>query len=180
MGECEKGEWTEGPAARRRSFRYRIARQVPLTQSGKVVVNFVEVWEYNRAGRQVCHNSFVTDFEVRAENVAVVVGIGRSRWKIENEHFNVPENQGYELEHNYGHGRQTLSMVFYLLNLSAFLTHKILEWGDQLYQQCRAQDSLRGLRTMLRSAFHLVVVESWRALLLACLNDEVEGEGASP
>jgi len=180
MGEGEKGEWSEGPAAKRRYFKYRIARQVPLTQSGKVVVNFVEVWEYNRTGKQVYHNSFVTDFEVTAENVAVVVGIGRSRWKIENEQFNVHKNHGYELEHNYGHGRQTLSMVFYLLNLLAFLTHKILEWGDQLYQQCRAQDSLRGLWTMLRSAFHLVVVASWRELLRAYLDDEVEGEGASP
>ena len=54
-----------------------------------------------------------------------MVGIGRSRWKIETEQFNVQNNQGYELEPNYGHGQQTLSMVFYLLNLLAFLAHKL-------------------------------------------------------
>jgi hypothetical protein len=36
------------------------------------------------------------------------------------------------LEHNYGHGRQTLSIVFYLLNLLAFLAHQVLEFGDRL------------------------------------------------
>ncbi|MCI0550839.1 MAG: hypothetical protein L0287_07785 [Anaerolineae bacterium] len=176
MGECERGEWEEGPVAKRRYFEYRIARQVPLSQSGKVMVNFVEVWERNRQGKQVYHNSFVTDFAVTRENVAVIVGVGRSRWKIENEHFNVHKNHGYQLEHNFGHGNQTLSMIFYLLNLLAFLTHKILEWGDRLYQQCRSRDSLRGLWEVLRSAFYLIAVGSWNELLQACLNNE----GPSP
>jgi hypothetical protein len=104
--------------------------------------------------------------------VATIIGIGRSRWKIENEQFNVHKNHGYELEHNYGHGQQTLSMVFYLLNLLAFLAHKVLEFGDRLYQQCRAGESRRGLWTMLRSAFYLVEVESWAGLLLNHLSDE--------
>jgi len=176
LSECERGAWTEGPAAKRRYFEYRIAHQVPLTQSGKVLVNFVEVWERDRSGKQIYHNSWVTDFAVTPENVAVIVGIGRSRWKIENEQFNVHKNHGYELEHNYGHGQQTLSLVFYLLNLLAFVTHQILECGDRLYQQCRAQESLRGLWEVLRSAFSLLAVGSWQELLLAYLHDE----GASP
>jgi len=171
-GECVKGEWEEGAGSKRRSFKYRIAPQVPLTQSGKVIVNFVEVWERNQEGKVIYHNSWVTDFEVTRENAATIIGIGRSRWKIENEHFNVHKNHGYELEHNYGHGQQTLSMVFYLLNLLAFLAHKVLEFGDRLYQQCRAGESRRGLWTMLRSAFYLVEVESWEGLLLNHLSDQ--------
>src|SRR5216684_3747683 len=61
--------------ARRRYFEYRIARQVPLTQSGEVLVNFVEVWERNNAGKVIYHNSWVTDFEVRPENAAIIIGI---------------------------------------------------------------------------------------------------------
>ncbi|MCW5967378.1 MAG: hypothetical protein KIT57_02595 [Blastocatellales bacterium] len=45
-------------------------------------------------------------------------------------------------------------MVFYLLNLLAFLAHKVLEFGDRLYQQCREDESRRGLG--LRSAFYLI------------------------
>ena len=172
MGETEHGQWTEGPAAKRQYFKYRIAREVPLKQKGKVLVNFVEVWEYNKAGKQVYHNSWVTDFAVTAEPVATIVGIGRSRGKIENEHFNVHKNQGYELEHNYGHGEKTLSMVFYMLNLLAFVWHKLLDYGDSLYRQCRAKDSLRGLWETLRVTFSLIEVASWEAMLGLVLNKE--------
>jgi hypothetical protein len=172
LEECVRGKWEEGPACKRRYFEYRIARQVPLTQSGEALLNFVEVWERNKEGKVIYHNSWVTDFEVRAENAAQIIGIGRSRWKIENEQFNVHKNHGYELEHNYGHGQETLSMVFYLLNLLAFLGHKVLELGDRLYGQCREGESRRGLWTLLRSAFYYVAVESWEGLLLYHLSDE--------
>ena len=76
------------------------------------------------------------------------------------------------MEHNDGHGQQTLSMVFYLLNLVAFLAHKGVEFGDRLYQQCWAGESRRGLGTRLRSAFYLVEVESWQALLRAHVREE--------
>jgi len=73
---------------------------------------FVEVWEHNRAGEPVYHNAWFTDLEVDEDNVRTVIWMGRSRWKIENEQFHVHKNHGYELEHNSGHGQQTLSMVF--------------------------------------------------------------------
>ena len=43
---------------------------------------------------------------------------GRSRWKVENETFNTLKNLGYNLEHNYGHGKQHLATV---LNTYHFL-----------------------------------------------------------
>ncbi len=170
-GEYRRGTWEEGPACNRRYFEYRMAQHVPLTHSGRVRVNFVELWERTKAGKVLYHNSWVTDFAVTPETVATLSGMGRSRWKIENEQFNVQKNHGYELEHNYGHGQQTLSMVFYLLNLLAFLAHKVLEFGDRLYQKCWAGESRRGLWAMLRSAFYLVAVESWGALLLNHLRE---------
>lgn len=145
LGDSERGPWHEGPACLRRYYEYRIVREVPLSATGKVRVTFVEVWERNREGKRLYHNSWVTDLDVDRENVAVVVSIGRSRWKIEHEQFNVQKNGGYESEHNYGHGKQTLSMVFYLLNLLAYVTHQMLEMGDRLYRQCRGQESRREL-----------------------------------
>lgn len=130
------GKWEEGASGKRRLCEYRIAAHVPLTQSGHVLVNFVEVWERSKDGQVLYHTFWVTDFAVARANVATLIGSGRSRWKIENEQFNVQKNHGYEVEHNYGHGQQTLSMVFYLLNLLAFLAHKVLEFGDRLYQRC--------------------------------------------
>ena len=165
QGECVRGTWSEGTGPRRRTFTYRTAADLALTQAGAVRVNFLEVWEQRPDSTVGYHNSWVTDFVVTLETVAAIVGIGRSRWKIENEQFNVQKNHGYELEHNYGHGQQTLSMVFYLLNLWAFLAHKLLEFGDRLYQQCRVEESRRGLWTLFRSAFYLIEFETWDAML---------------
>ena len=88
------------------------------------------------------------------------------------EQFNVHKNGGYELEHNYGHGKKTLSMNFYLLNLLAFVTHLILEQGDRLYQKCREEESLRELWNGLRSLMKTVLFENWRAMLLLYLDQE--------
>ena len=53
----------------------------------------------------------------------------------DNETFNTLKNQGYHIEHNYGHGEKNLSMMFFMLNLLAFFTHQILEFTDLLYQK---------------------------------------------
>jgi hypothetical protein len=174
-GECVRGTWEEGTGRHRRSFEYRSVADIPLTQSRAVRVNFLEVWERRPDGTVGYHNSWVTDFVVTPETVAPIVGIGRARWKIENEQFNVHKNHGYEVEHNYGHGQQTLSMIFYLLNLLAFVAHKLLEFGDRLYQQCRAGESRRGLWTLFRSAFYLIEFDSWEALLHYHLRETTAG-----
>lgn len=174
-GECGRGTWTEGSGRHRRAFAYRSVADVPLTQSGAVRVNFLEVWERRPDGTVGYHNSWVTDFLVTPATVAAIVGIGRARWKIENEQFNVHKNHGYEVEHNYGHGQQTLSMVFYLLNLLAFVAHKLLEFGDRLYQQCWAGESRRGLWTLFRSAFYLIAFDTWEALLHYHLRETTAG-----
>jgi len=176
LGACEKGQWHEGPACRRRFFTYRIARSVPLTAARRVWGTLVEVWEHDRQGQQLYHNAWFTDVEVTADNVAPIVRIGRSRWKIENEQFNVQKNHGYELEHNYGHGQQTLSMVFYLLNLLAFIAHMILERGDRLYQRCLTTTSRRELWHTLRTAMHMMLVSAWADFLLIYLDEA----GSSP
>jgi hypothetical protein len=176
LGGCEQGQWQEGPACRRRFFTYRIVRSVPLTAARRIWGTLVEVWEHDRCGQQQYHNAWFTDLEVMADNVAAIGRIGRSRWKIENEQFNVQKNHGYELEHNYGHGQQTLSMVFYLLNLLAFIAHMILERGDRLYQRCLATTSRRELWHTLRTAMHLMLVSTWADFLLIYLDEA----GSSP
>jgi hypothetical protein len=167
---------SEGPACQRKHFECRMVEQVPLSAEHKSWVTLVEVWERDRAGQLVYHNSWITDWAVRPDNVAVLVPIGRAKWKIENGQFNVQKDHGYELEHNYGHGRQTLSILFYALNLLAFVAHQILEMGDRLYQRCRQQESLRELWNGLRTVMALVLVGSWSQLLQFW----VEGGGASP
>jgi hypothetical protein len=68
-------------------------------------------------------NSFVTDLAITSDTVAELAACGRARWKIENETFNVLKTNGYNLEHNFGHGKKTLASVLVTLNLLAFAFH---------------------------------------------------------
>jgi hypothetical protein len=97
QGVSQQGQWHEGSGARRRTYTYRIVRQVPLALESPVRVTYVEVWKRTEGGELLYHNSWITDLDIEAANVAVLVTIGRTRWKIENEQFNVQKNHGYEL-----------------------------------------------------------------------------------
>jgi hypothetical protein len=52
---------------------------------------------------------------------------------------------------------------------------KLLEFGDRLYQQCRAGESRRGLWTLFRSAFYLIAFDNWEALLHYHLRETAAG-----
>jgi len=91
--------------------RFRFVNDVPLNAShSDVRVNFIEYWEMGQD--KVQHFSGVTDLRVSQRNVYRLMRGGRARWKIENETVNTLKNQGDNLEHNYGHGEQNLSVVF--------------------------------------------------------------------
>jgi hypothetical protein len=169
--QSQTGQWMEGSGARQRTYTYRLVPQVPLSLESTVRVTYVAVWEHGAKGELLYHNSWITDLDVDAANVTVVVQIGGTRWKIENEQFNVHKNHGYNLTHNYGHGQQHLSMVVYLLNLLAYVAHVVLALGDRLYQRCRAQESHRELWNALRTLVNAFLVTSWPALLAVYLDE---------
>jgi hypothetical protein len=145
---------------------YEWINEVPLNGNKNTLwVNYFEYWLVNE-GKGTYHNSWVTDFRVDRENVAELVRIGRCRWKIENETFNTLKNQGYHIEHNFGHGEKHLSINFFLLNLLAFFMHQIFELTDPLYQECRrAFGSRRNLWDHLRISIHLLIFPDWETLL---------------
>ena len=58
---------------------------------------------------------------------AEIVACGRSRWKIENESFNVLKNHGYELEHNFGHGQKSVSHSRVAVQPAVTVTHREAE-----------------------------------------------------
>ncbi len=111
-------------------------------------------------------NSWVTDIEITQKNVALLVRAGRCRWKIENECFNTLKNQGYHIEHNYGHGKKNLCFNFFLLTLIAFFFHQIFELTDRLYQTCRKEfGSKRSMWEKLRSYIRTTIFDTWEHLL---------------
>lgn len=171
QGVNQRGQWQEGSGARQRTYTYRSMPQMPLALESAVRVTYVEVWEHSASGQLLYHNRWITDLAVDPANVAVVVTIGRTRWKIETEQFNVHKNHGSELTHNYGHGQQSLSLVFYLLNLLAYGAHVLLALGDRLYQRCRAQESRRELWAAVRALINGLLGEGWAHLLRVYLEE---------
>ena len=160
--------------ARRRSFAagrtttiYRWLSEVPLRATDDALaVTWVSIEIHNATGKRTYYNSFVTDLAVNAGNVAELAACGRARWKIENETFNVLKSNGYNLEHNFGHGRETLASVLVVLNLLAFGFHTaamlgILAWRQAVVARgatCRFFEHLRTITAY-------VVFQDWDHLL---------------
>lgn len=99
-------------------------------------VNFIECQETltwtdrkNVEHREKKTYTWITDIWITKDNVKTLAKGGRARWKIENETFNTLKNQGYYLEHNYGHGDKNLSVNMVTMMFTAFLV-------DQIQQAC--------------------------------------------
>ena len=149
-----------------REHLYEWINEIPL--NGRQDAHNVNYFQYSLIvkGKVTYHNSWVTDIPVTEHNVADLVRGGRARWKIENEGFNTLKNQGYHIEHNFGHGKKNLCMTFFLLNLLAFLIHQILELTDPLYQKCRIKyGSRKEYWNQLRCTFRIMVFRNWEHLV---------------
>ena len=105
-------------------YTFRYVNDVPLNDTKNAPkVNFLECEWVEVIGKQEHRGycAWVTSHKITDENVCTIMRGGRARWKIENETFNTLKNQGYQFEHNFGHGKKNLHTVFALLLLMAFL-----------------------------------------------------------
>ena len=134
-----------------------------------MLVNMVEYWEAK--GGKVQNFSWITDIEITTGNVDKIVRGGRARWKIENETFNTLKNQGYHLEHNYGHGAENLATVFGALTFLAFLVDQIQALGCPLFKEAqnprRTKISFWGC---IRGLVTTNSIASWEALWNRIIN----------
>jgi hypothetical protein len=158
---------TEGVGSAKRIHRYRWMQGVPI-RDGKdaLIVNWLEIEIAKPNGKVTYRNSFVTDLPVTRETAAEIIACGRARWKIENETFNVLKNNGYNLEHNFGHGKDNLASLLVVLNLLAFTMHNACDLMVARWQQARQKLGARSrLFTHIWSlaAYHLF--PSWNALM---------------
>jgi hypothetical protein len=157
----------KGKSNRWEHHHYRWANQVPLTEGDDALkVNWCELTITDWAGAVRYRNSFITDWGIRADNVAGLVAAGRARWKIENESNNVLKNRGYHLEHNFGHGKKHLSSLLATMNLLAFGLHTLLELADASYRLIRATlGPRRRFFQHLEALTCYLLFESWERLM---------------
>src|SRR5262249_42294294 len=99
-------------------------------------------------------------------NVAKIMSDGRARWKTENENNNTLKRHGYNLEHNFGHGKKNASNMFVTLNLLAFLSHTLLAITSEAYQKIRkALGARKKFFEHIRTLTHYIIFPSWDNLL---------------
>ena len=82
------------------------------------------------------------------------------------ETFNTLKTKGYNLEHNFGHGKEHLASVLATMNLIAFAMHTVADLVDHAWKAARAAvgarkrffEDLRAINTYL-------VFPTWTALV---------------
>jgi hypothetical protein len=149
--------------------RFSFVNQMPLNKSNPdILVNFIEYWEIGKDKTQ--HFCWVTDFTITELNVFTIMRGGRARWKVENETFNTLKNQGYHFEHNFGHGKKNLSVVFVALMMLAFLVDQVQQLACELFQAVlEKKGSRRRLWEHMRALFKTLEFKSMTQLFEAIL-----------
>jgi len=144
---------------------FHVYSDVPLNDANyNYRVNVLDYWETKEDGRTQ-HFSWVTKLDITEENVYQIMRAGRSRWKIENETFNTLKNQGYNFEHNYGHGYKNLCSVMTMLMMLSFLIDQAQQLCCKAYQQARKHTGrLSALFEQIRSYIRINIFDSWQSL----------------
>jgi hypothetical protein len=85
-GQMRVFSYTDAKSQTIHHFRWLL--QVPLNDSNQdILVNMLEYWEI-KDGTVIFYGSWVTDLELRENNVSWIMRGARAHWKIENETFN--------------------------------------------------------------------------------------------
>lgn len=159
----EKGFW----------HRYKFTNQVPLNDNNfDLKINFLEYEEESpkRKKKKFC---WVTNIRLTRNNISKIMRGGRARWSIENETFNTLKNQGYEFEHNYGHGKKNLCTVMATMMMLAFLIDQVQLLCCQLYRKSKEKAvTFKSLWERMRTICSLIGIDSWKELY-QCITLEI-------
>jgi len=124
-------------------------------------VNVIEYCQTNKKGKKLKF-SWVTKIKITTDNIYKIMRVGRSRWRIENETFNTLKNQGYNFEHNYGHGNKNLCSVLSMLMMLSFLIDQVQQLTCNTYQKARQKAGpLYAIFERVRSFIQMFEMASW-------------------
>ena len=149
------------------TYTYRYSNGLPLkVGDDALLVNWCELTVTRPDGQVGYKNSWATNHFITDETVTEIVRAGRTRWKVENENNNTLKTKGYNLEHNFGHGKQHLASFLASLNILSLLFHTVLELLDEKYKLLRAHLPTRQtFFNDLRALTRYLVFDSWDHLL---------------
>lgn len=168
-------EWLEGISLEKKTIQTKMElielqfyNGLPLNDSDyNLSVNFIDCVIRDKKGKKT-HFSWITDLLITQDNIYSLARTGRARWHIENETFNTLKNQGYQFEHNFGHGYKNLSHVFGLLMFLAFLIDQVQQRCCGLFQEA-LEKAKRKTRFWEKLRMYILEfqVDSWAGLYSA-------------
>ena len=150
-------------------YQYKYMAQLPLRDSeDALLVNWFEITEIEeKTGKSIYKNSFITDHEINQENIQQLALAARSRWRIENENNNTLKTKGYHFQHNFGHGKNNLSMIFASLAVVAFLYHTVMNIVDLIYIKAKEVQGTRiNFFNVIKAIAANLVFKSWNNLMI--------------
>lgn len=153
---------------------YRWFIGAPL-RDGKdgLTVNWIGATFSDAKGKTIYNGAFVTSLVPTRETIAEIVACARARWKIENESFNVLKNNGYNLEHNFGHGKEHLAMTFAAMNMLAFAFHTICDCVETQWIAARqAKRARKRYFEHIRTITAYLIFPSWDTLMTTIINSK--------
>ena len=143
-------------------------------------VNSIGMTIADAKGKTTCGNAFVTSLPVTKDTVDQIATCARARWKIENESFNILKNNGYHLEHNFGHGKENLAMMFAAMNLLAFAFHTVRDCLEDLWIKARtAKRAQKRLFEHIRTITAYLVFPDWDTLMQTLIDSKPPPEIAA-
>ena len=167
--------------ARTVTVTYRWFNGAPM-RDGKDALdaNWIGMTIADARGKTTYANAFVTSLPIAKDTVDQIATCARARWKIENESFNVLKNNGYHLEHNFGHGKQNLAMMFAAMNLLAFAFHTVCDCLEQLWIKARtAKRARKRLFEHIRTITAYLVFPDWQTLMQTLIDSKPPPEIAA-
>ena len=165
-GRDQRGQvkWVErqiGEATHRFGYTNGLALN---TANSDLRVNML-YYEEKRPNKKPQVFSWATSISLTKANVEKVMRMGRARWKIENETFNTLKNQGYNFEHNYGHGKKHLCTVFALLMMMAFTLDQVQQHACSYFKKLWVKLKTKAkLWENIRAAFKILTFDSMKQL----------------
>lgn len=146
--------------------QFSFVNGVPLNDANHdYEVNFMEYTQIDPKGKKTTW-TWVTNFKITMENAYKIMRGGRARWHIENNTFNTLKNQGYNFEHNFGHGNAHLCSVMATLMFLIFFIDQLQLLVCKLFQAAKARlGSYASLWEEMRCVMRYFIFDSWEQLL---------------
>lgn len=153
-----------------KTYIYKFCNNLQLNETYQdIMVNLVEYIELEDK-KVKFYSSWITDIHLTEANIINVVKGARCRWRIENETFNTLKNQGYNFEHNFGHGNKNLSAVMACLMMIAFAIDQAQEHTSKYFELALKKEGRKSyLWTKIRGLFLNFIVGSWEHLYRAII-----------